>query len=157
MTNRNTEVDKYPTPDPAEDNAFFPSAYSLEKYTSSKSDLEGANYPNPYREGKWKVLMIASDERYLLMQNGTMFSTENRPVEMLPPMYHMNKTGFEFNITTLSGNPAKLEPWTLDSLNARHGRTTFDVEILHQDEPLEEVEQVLQSIGGSNNIPAAWE
>ena len=91
MTNKNTEAGKAPTPDPAEDNAFFPSSYSLEKYTSSKSDLEGADYPNPYREGKWKVLMIASDERYLLMRNGTMFSTGNHPVEMLLPMYHMTK------------------------------------------------------------------
>lgn len=30
--------DKHPTPDPAEDNAFFPSAYSLSQFTASKSD-----------------------------------------------------------------------------------------------------------------------
>ncbi len=113
MTSKNTEADKHPTPDPAENNAFFPSAYSLEKFTSSKSDLAGADYPNPYREGKWKVLMIASEERYLLMRNGMMFSTGNHPVEMLLPMYHMNKAGFEFDIATLSGNPVKLELWAL--------------------------------------------
>ena len=105
--------DKRPTPDPAEDNAFFPSPYSLGQFTSSKSDLGDADYPDAYSGGRWKVLMIATDERYLLMQNGTMFSTGNHPVEMLLPMYHLDKAGFEFDIATLSGNPVKLELWAL--------------------------------------------
>ncbi|ULA57933.1 MAG: Hsp31 molecular chaperone [Nitrospira sp.] len=105
--------DMRPTPDPAEDNAFFPSAYSLGKFTSAKSDLGETDYPNAYRGGRWKVLMIATDERYLLMQNGTMFSTGNHPVETLLPMYHFDKAGFEIDIATLSGNPAKLELWAL--------------------------------------------
>ncbi|WQO70634.1 protein deglycase HchA (plasmid) [Sinorhizobium medicae] len=105
--------DKRPAPDPAEDNAFFPSPYSLGQFTSSKSDLSDANYPNAYSGGRWKVLMIATDERYLLMQNGTMFSTGNHPVEMLLPMYHLDKAGFEFDIATWSGNPVKLELWAL--------------------------------------------
>ena len=107
------QEDKRPVPDKAEENAFFPSTYSLSQFTSSKSDLDGANYPNAYTGGRWKVLMIATDERYLLMQNGTMFSTGNHPVEMLLPMYHMDKAGFEFDIATLSGNPVKLELWAL--------------------------------------------
>lgn len=105
--------DKRPTSDLAEDNAFFPSPYSLGQFTSSKSDLGDATYPNAYKGGRWKVLMIATDERYLLMQNGTMFSTGNHPVEMLLPMYHLDKAGFEFDIATLSGNPVKLELWAL--------------------------------------------
>ena len=103
--------DKRPTPDQAEDNAFFPSPYSLSQFTSSKSDLDGANYPNAYQGGRWKILMIAADERYLLTDNGTMFSTGNHPVETLLPMYHLDKAGFEFDIVTLSGNPVKMELW----------------------------------------------
>lgn len=106
-------ANKNPTPDPAEDNAFFPSQYSLEQFTSSKTDFDGASYQNPYRDGKWKVLMIATDERYLLMKNGKMFSTGNHPVEMLLPMYHIDQAGFEFEVATLSGNPAKLELWAM--------------------------------------------
>ena len=108
-----TSTDKRPASDPAEDNAFFPSPYSLSEFTSSKSDLSDADYPNPYQGGRWKVLMIATDERYLLMKNGTMFSTGNHPVEMLLPMYHLDKAGFEIDIATLSGNPVKLELWAL--------------------------------------------
>jgi molecular chaperone Hsp31 and glyoxalase 3 len=103
--------DKHPVADPAENNAFFPSPYSLGQFTSAKSDLSGADYPNAYKGGRWKILMIAADERYLLLQNGTMFSTGNHPVETLLPMYHLDKAGFEFDIATVSGNPVKFELW----------------------------------------------
>ena len=112
MTQSLDAADRKPTPDPAEQNAFFPSAYSLSQYTSSKTDFVGADYPKPYT-GKGKVLVIATDERYLLMQNGTMFSTGNHPVEMLLPMYHLDKAGFGMDVVTLSGNPAKLEMWAM--------------------------------------------
>jgi molecular chaperone Hsp31 and glyoxalase 3 len=110
--------DKRPTPDPAEDNAFFPSPYSLSQFTSAKSDLSGADYPNPYKGGRWKILLIGADERYLLTDNGTMFSTGNHPVETLLPMYHLDKAGFAFDVATLSGNPVKFEFWAMPSEDA---------------------------------------
>ncbi|MDF9756442.1 molecular chaperone Hsp31 and glyoxalase 3 [Pseudomonas sp. TE6288] len=105
--------DKRPQPDPAEDNAFFPSPYSLSQFTSSKSDLSGAYYPAPYKGGRWKILLIGADERYLLTDNGTLFSTGNHPVETLLPMYHLDKAGFAFDVATLSGNPVKFEYWAM--------------------------------------------
>jgi len=112
MTNTQAD-DKRPTKDPAEDNAFFPSPYSLSQFTSPRSDLSGADYPEPYKGGRWKVLVIGADERYLLTDNGTMFSTGNHPVETLLPMYHLDKAGFAFDIATLSGNPVKFEFWAM--------------------------------------------
>ncbi|WP_089173682.1 glyoxalase III HchA [Bosea sp. AS-1] len=106
--------DKRPQRDPAEDNAFFPSPYSLGQFTKPKSDLGGADYPNPYN-GKKKVLMIGADERYLLTDNGTFFSTGNHPVETLLPMYHLDKAGFAFDVATVSGNPVKFELWAMPS------------------------------------------
>ncbi|MDC5049822.1 glyoxalase III HchA [Acinetobacter baumannii] len=104
--------DKNPTPDLAEDNAFFPSPYSLSQYTSPKTDYDGTTYLTPYAGNK-KVLMIATDERYIQMQNGKFFSTGNHPVEMLLPMFHLDNAGFEIDVATLSGNPAKLEMWAM--------------------------------------------
>lgn len=104
--------DKKPQPDPAEENAFFPSRYSLSQFTKPKSDLSGADYPKPYKGGK-KVLMIGADERYLLTDNGSFFSTGNHPVETLLPMYHLDKAGFAFDVATLSGNPVKFEFWAM--------------------------------------------
>ncbi len=105
-------LSKTPQPDAAEFNAFFPSPYSLSQYTSPTSDLADAEYPAPYT-GNRRVLVIGSDERYLRMANGTMFSTGNHPVETLVPMYHLHKAGFEFDIATVSGNPLKFEFWAM--------------------------------------------
>ncbi|ENW96342.1 glyoxalase III HchA [Acinetobacter sp. NIPH 298] len=104
--------DRNPTPDVAEDNAFFPSPYSLSQYTAAKTDYDGTTYPNPY-QGDKKILMIATDERYILMQNEKFFSTGNHPVEMLLPMFHLDSAGFAFDVATLSGNPVKLEMWAM--------------------------------------------
>ncbi|MEC7121242.1 MAG: glyoxalase III HchA [Pseudomonadota bacterium] len=102
-----------PTPDPAEHNAFFPSPHSLSQFTSPKSNLSDTSYPQKYTGKTNKILVIAADERYLLMQDGSMFSTGNHPVETLLPMYHLDQAGFEFEIATLSGNPAKFELWAM--------------------------------------------
>lgn len=108
-----TDLSKTPTPDPAEDNAFFPSPYSLSQYTSERTDFNGVQHQGAYTGGRWKVLMIATDERYLLMDNGTMFSTGNHPVEMLLPLHHIMAAGFDVDVATVSGNPAKLEMWAM--------------------------------------------
>lgn len=106
-------LSRTPTADPAEYNAFFPSAYSLSQFTSPKSNLSGADYPQKYTGKTRKILVIAADERYLLLENGSMFSTGNHPVETLLPMYHLDQAGFEFEIATVSGNPAKFEFWAM--------------------------------------------
>ncbi|MFD8675103.1 glyoxalase III HchA [Streptomyces seoulensis] len=108
-----TELSKDPAPDPAEDNAFFPSPYSLSKYTAPKTDSDGVQHKGAYTGGRWKVLMIGTDERYLLTEDGKFFSTGNHPVEMLLPLHHMMEAGFDVDVATLSGNPVKLELWAM--------------------------------------------
>ncbi|SLE95545.1 molecular chaperone Hsp31 and glyoxalase 3 [Mycobacteroides abscessus subsp. bolletii] len=107
------ELSRTPVPDPAEDNAYFPSPYSLSQYVPSKTDFTGVQYENAYTGGRWKILMIATEERYMLMQNDTMFSTGNHPVEMLLPLHHLKAAGFGIDVATVSGNPAKLELWAM--------------------------------------------
>lgn len=112
-----SEPSKHPTPDPAEQNAFFPSPYSLSQFTAPRSNLSGADYPAPYR-GTGKILMLGADERYLLTDNGSFFSTGNHPVETLLPMYHLDKAGFAFDVATVSGNPVKFEYWAMPAEDA---------------------------------------
>lgn len=107
-----TVLSTAPTPDKAEDNAFFPSPASLAQFTSAKTDLSGADYPTPYK-GPKKLLVIGADERYLPTDNGKLFSTGNHPVETLLPMYHLHKAGFTFDVATLSGNAVKFEMWAM--------------------------------------------
>lgn len=103
---------KNPQLDMAEDNAFFPSEYSLGQYTSPISDLDGVDYPKPY-SGKQKSTVIAADERYLPTDNGKLFSTGNHPIETLLPLYHLHAAGFEFEVATLSGLMTKFEYWAM--------------------------------------------
>ncbi|MGO9252032.1 MAG: glyoxalase III HchA [Mycobacterium sp.] len=112
MTN-DAELSKEPAPDPAEDNAFFPSPYSLGQYTSPKTDFDGVRHKGAYTAGSWKVLLIATEERYVLLENGTMFSTGNHPVETLLPLHHIMETGFDVDVATITGYPAKLELWAM--------------------------------------------
>lgn len=108
----NKELSNKPVPDRAEENAFFPSDYSLSLYVAKKTDYDGTTYPNPYKGDK-KFLAILTDERYLEMANGKYFSTGNHPVETLLPMFYIDNAGFNIDIATLSGNPAKLECWAM--------------------------------------------
>lgn len=103
--------DRNPVSDPAEDNAFFPSQYSLSQYTAAKTDFDGLATDQTYSGGRWKVLVIATDERYMPMKNDTFFSTGNHPVETLLPIHHIYEAGYGIDVATISGNPAKFEWW----------------------------------------------
>ena len=108
-----TDTSKTPVPDRAEYDAWFPSPHSLALYTAPRTDFDGLKFGNPFPRGKHKVLMIATDERYLQMRNGKLFSTGNHPVETLLPMLHIHEAGFDIDVATLSGNPAKFEMWAM--------------------------------------------
>jgi molecular chaperone Hsp31 and glyoxalase 3 len=104
-------TDRKPVADQAEDDAWFPSPYSLTQYVAPKTDFDGGKYSQPYSGGKWKVLLIATQERYLRMDGGEFFSTGNHPVEMLLPVLHLDAAGFSVDIATQNGQPVKLEMW----------------------------------------------
>lgn len=108
----NNELNQQPMLDPAEENAFFPSEFSLSQFTSPTSGLSGDDYAHPYKGGR-KILVIAADERYLPTENGRLFSTGNHPIETLVPMYHLHAAGFEFDIATVSGLMVKFEYWAM--------------------------------------------
>ncbi|MFF1263481.1 MULTISPECIES: glyoxalase III HchA [unclassified Streptomyces] len=112
MTSVADDLSREPTPDPAEDNAYFPSPYSLSQYTAPKTNFDGVKHKGAYK-GKLKVLMVAAAERYILLENGKMFSTGNHPVEMLLPAHHLMEAGFDIDVATVGGYPAKLELWAM--------------------------------------------
>lgn len=112
------DSDRKPVADDAEADAYFPSSFSLTQYVAPKTDFDGAYYPNAQKGGKWKVLLIATQERYLEMADGKFFSTGNHPVEMLLPMLHLDAAGFEIDIATVSGNPVKFEMWAFPQEDA---------------------------------------
>src|SRR5699024_1365778 len=95
MSQTAQQDDRSPTLDRAEDNAYFPSPYSLGQYTAAKTDFDGlATQRGAYTGGRWKVLVIASEERYLLMVIGTLFSTGYHPVETSLPLHNIHHAAF---------------------------------------------------------------
>lgn len=107
-------LSKSPVVDRAEHHAFFPSEYSLSQYVPARTDFDGAAH-EPVTGGPRKILVIATDERYLSLENNSFFSTGNHPVETLVPMMHLAAAGYRFDIATLSGNMAKMELWAFPS------------------------------------------
>lgn len=147
--------DKAPRPDAAEHDAFFPSPYSLSQFTAPKSNLAGASYPNRYTGGRWKVLVIAADERYLPTANGHLFSTGNHPIETLLPMIHLDAAGFDMDIATLSGNPVKFELWAMpqedEAVQAFYARYLPKLR-----EPLKLDDVVAQRLGNQSDYLAVF-
>lgn len=101
---------KKPQPDTAEHDAWFPSEFSLAQYVPPMTDYEAAE-PSTVTSGPRRILMIATDERYLPVEGGQLFSTGNHPVETLLPVMHLVQAGYEVEVATPSGLMAKLELW----------------------------------------------
>ncbi len=95
------------------DGSFSPSPLAIKMATKSQTDYDHRTYPNPYQGKRNKVLMICCDEDNMTMDNGKRFSTGNHPVEMMVPMLHLEQAGFDIDIYTLTGKPAKIEMWAM--------------------------------------------
>jgi len=94
------------------DGSFKPSKLALKLSTSNVSDFEDTPF-TVYQGKKKKILVIATEQKNMTMQNGKMFSTGNHPVEALLPMLHLRNAGFEFEITTPTGAPVVFEMWAM--------------------------------------------
>ena len=92
------------------DGSYSPSSLALKLATVDTSDYEPVTY-TPTRSDRKKILVIFTEQKNMLMQNGKAFSTGNHPIEAMLPMMHLQNAGFEFEITTLTGKPVVLEMW----------------------------------------------
>ena len=95
------------------DGSYSPSRLALKLATKSKTDYDHKVYPNAVKDGKARVLMVCCDQSNMTMENGKQFFTGNHPVEMLVPMLHLEKAGFEVDIYTATGKPVKIEMWAM--------------------------------------------
>ncbi len=148
-----SEKSKQPQIDHAEDNAFFPSEYSLGEFTSPVSDLSDADYPRRHNGGK-KILVIAADERYLKTDTGALFSTGNHPVETLVPLYHLHAAGFEFDVATVSGQMAKFEYWAMPRQDPRI--MPFFREYQSKFQSPEKLSDVVKRLSGDSDYAAVF-
>lgn len=100
------------------DGSYSPSRLALKLATADTTNFEPVSYAK-YQGKRSKILVIFTEQKNMTMQNGTLFSTGNHPVETLLPMLHLKNAGFEFEIATPTGKPAVLEMWAFPEKDAR--------------------------------------
>lgn len=101
-----------PTPEPG-GKGVIPSRLGLLLGVDSKSGYEPADFGGRSYEGDKKVLVLCTEERYLEMTNGALFSTGHNVQETAVPLMHLTGAGFDFDVVTPTGAPAVLERWSV--------------------------------------------
>ena len=99
-------------PQETEAGIYIPSTSSLKLAAPSKTNYDNTDYDTLYT-GKKKILMVCTEEQYMTMENGNKFDTGNHPVEMMVPLLHFKKAGFEVDVFTPTGDAVKVEQWAM--------------------------------------------
>ncbi|WP_198334818.1 glyoxalase III HchA [Psychrobacter namhaensis] len=99
---------------PQETNAgvYIPSKSSLKLAAPNKTNYDHTEYDTPYTGNK-KILMVCTEQQYMTMENGKKFETGNHPVEMMVPLLHFKKAGFNVDVFTPNGESVKVEQWAM--------------------------------------------
>ena len=100
---------------PQETNAgvYIPSKSSLKLAAPNKTNYDHTEYDTPYTGNK-KILMVCTEQQYMTMENGKKFETGNHPVEMMVPLLHFKKAGFNVDVFTPNGESVKVHLHELD-------------------------------------------
>lgn len=99
-------------PQETEAGAYTPSKASLKLAAPSKTNYDNTEYDTPYT-GNEKILMVCTEQQYMTMANDKRFKTGNHPVEMMVPLLHFKKAGFDVDIFTPTGESVKVEQWAM--------------------------------------------
>lgn len=99
-------------PQEVEAGIYIPSKSSLKIAAPNKTNYDNTEYDNPYTGNK-KIMMVCTEQQYMTMKNGNKFDTGNHPVEMMVPLLHFKKAGFEVDVFTPTGEPVKVEQWAM--------------------------------------------
>ena len=91
---------------------YIPSTSSLKLAAPNKTNYDNTEYDTPYTGNK-KIIMVCTEQQYMTMENGNKFDTGNHPVEMMVPLLHFKKAGFEVDVFTPTGDPVKVEQWAM--------------------------------------------
>jgi molecular chaperone Hsp31 and glyoxalase 3 len=100
-----------PTPAP-EGKGVIPSRLGLRLGVTKKSGYQPEDFGGRSYGGEQKVLVLCTEERYLEMTNGALFSTGHNVQETAVPLMHLTAAGFDFDVVTPTGAPAVLETWS---------------------------------------------
>ena len=95
-----------------EEGVYIPSVSSLKIAAPSKTNYDNTDYDTPYTGDK-KIMMVCTEQQYMTMTNDKKFDTGNHPVEMMVPLLHFKKAGFDVDVFTPTGESVKIEQWAM--------------------------------------------
>ena len=95
---------------PTSDGAYEPSAFAS-LLVPKKSLYKPAKSSEHALSSPAKILVVATDDGRLAMQNGKVFNSGTHVSELFVPLLHFKEAGFDFDFATVSGKPVVLEMW----------------------------------------------
>ena len=101
-----------PTAEP-DGRGYVPSPLGLVLGVAKKSNYDPVGFSGRTYVGDKKILVLCTEERYLQMSNGTLFSTGHNAQETAVPLMHLVAAGFDFDVVTPTGAPAVIEEWSV--------------------------------------------
>jgi molecular chaperone Hsp31 and glyoxalase 3 len=108
-----------------EPDSFIPSVFSSLASSPSTQDVEDLEL-GPYT-GQGKILVYTTSKYLLEMANGLFFNTGAHTSELLLPLYHFARAGFDqFEFVTRDGMPTAVEEWNFAMAVAGNGFPAFE-------------------------------
>jgi molecular chaperone Hsp31 and glyoxalase 3 len=92
---------------------FIPSPIGRKLGVDKVSGYKPVTFGGKKYIGTKKIMVLCTEERYLEMTNGKLFSTGNNVQETMVPLMHLVNAGFNFDVITPTGLPAVLEEWSV--------------------------------------------
>lgn len=96
-----------------EGRGFIPSRLGLLLGVDKKSGYQAADFGGKKHVGDKKILVLCTEQRYLEMTSGVLFSTGHNVQETAVPLMHLTRAGFDFDVVTPTGASAVLEQWSV--------------------------------------------
>jgi len=109
---------------PDEPDSYIPSVYSRLAFSPSTRGVRDLDLG--FYRGNGKILVYATSKYLVEMANGKFFNSGVHTSELLVPLYHFMRAGFNFDFVTRDGGAFALEEWTFPMAIAADGFPAYE-------------------------------
>lgn len=110
---------------PGEPDSYIPSVYARVAFSPSTHNVHDLQL-GPYK-GTGKILVYSTSKYLVEMANGKLFNSGVHTSEILLPMYHFARAGFDkFDFVTRDGGAIAFENWTFPMATGTNGGESYE-------------------------------
>ena len=102
---------------------YIPSPLGLFLGVDKKSGYQPTDFRGRKYVGDKKVMVLCTEERYLEMTSGVLFSTGQNVQETTVPLMHLVDAGFDFDVVTPTGAPPSSSSGLFRKRTKRYSRS----------------------------------